>query len=78
MTRPKCEKIKYGLILGISVLPRLFSSVGGTLRVTRELKGSLESRLCWMVFWWGKHMKEHFTEVDTGERLRQPREGMFS
>ena len=24
-----------------------------------------------MVFCWGKHMKEHFAEVDTGERLRR-------
>ena len=25
-----------------------------------KLKGSLESQLCWMVFCWGKHMKECF------------------
>ena len=43
-----------------------------------KLKGSLESQLCWMVFFWGKHMKECFSEVDTGERLRQIREGMFN
>ena len=42
-----------------------------------KLKGSLESQLCWMVFCWGKHMKECFPEVDTGERLRQTREGTF-
>ena len=29
-------------------------------------KGSLESQLCWMVFYLGKHMKECFPEVDTG------------
>ena len=34
-----------------------------------RLKGSLESQLCWMVFCWGKHMKEYFPEVNTGERL---------
>jgi hypothetical protein len=34
-----------------------------------ELKGSLESQLCWMVFYWGKRMKECFTEADTGERM---------
>ena len=39
--------------------------------------GSLESRLCWMVFCWDKHMKEHFAEADTGERLRQTHEGTF-
>ena len=43
----------------------------------RKGKGSLvESQLCWMVFCWGKHMKEGFPEVDTGERLRQTPEGM--
>ena len=42
-----------------------------------KLKGSLESQLCWMVFCWGKHVKECFPEVDTGERLRQTCEGMF-
>jgi hypothetical protein len=26
-----------------------------------------------MVFCWGKHVKECFPEVDTGERLRQTR-----
>ena len=36
-----------------------------------KLKGSLESQLCWMVFCWGKHVKECFPEVDTGERLGQ-------
>ena len=30
-------------------------------------RGSLESQLCWMVFCLGKHMEEHFAEVDTGE-----------
>jgi hypothetical protein len=29
-------------------------------------------------FCWGKHTKERFPEVDTGERLRQTCEGMFS
>jgi len=38
-----------------------------------RLRSSLESRLCWMVFCWGKHVKECFPEVDTGERLRQTR-----
>ena len=32
-------------------------------------KGSLESQLCWIVFCWGKHVKEHFAEADTGERM---------
>ena len=36
-----------------------------------KLKGSLERQLCWMVFCWGKHVKECFPEVDTGERLGQ-------
>jgi hypothetical protein len=31
----------------------------------------------WMVFCWGKHMKECLAEVDTGERLRQTHEGRF-
>ena len=43
-----------------------------------KLKGSLESQLCWMVFCWGKHVKECFPEVDTGERLRQTREERFT
>jgi hypothetical protein len=30
-----------------------------------------------MVFCWGKHVKECFPEVDTGERLRQTPEGTF-
>jgi hypothetical protein len=34
-----------------------------------ELKGSLESQLCWMVLGWGRPMKECFPEVDTGERM---------
>jgi hypothetical protein len=42
-----------------------------------KLKGSLESQLCWMVFCWGKHMKECFSKVDTDERLRQTGEGTF-
>lgn len=45
-----------------------------------ELKGSLKSQLYWMVFCftWGKHVKEHFAEADTGERLRQTRLEGFS
>jgi hypothetical protein len=31
-----------------------------------KLKGSLESQLCWKVFYWGKHVKECFPEVDPG------------
>jgi hypothetical protein len=31
----------------------------------------------WMVFCWGKHVKECFPEVDTGERIRQTHEGTF-
>jgi hypothetical protein len=42
-----------------------------------KLQGSLESRLCQMVFCCGKHVKERFPEVDTGERLRQTHEGTF-
>ena len=42
-----------------------------------KLKGSLESQLCWMLFCWGKHVKECFLKVDTGERLRQTCEGTF-
>jgi hypothetical protein len=42
-----------------------------------RLKGSLESQLCWMVFGWAKYVKGRFPEVDTGERLRQTREGTF-
>jgi len=42
-----------------------------------KLKGSLERRLCWMVFCWGKHVKECFPEVHTGESQRQTHEGMF-
>jgi hypothetical protein len=34
--------------------------------------------LCWMVLCWGKHVKECFPEVDTGEWLWQTGEGMFS
>jgi hypothetical protein len=30
-----------------------------------------------MAFCWGKHMKEHFAEADTGERVRQTHEEMF-
>jgi hypothetical protein len=43
-----------------------------------KLKGSLESQLCGMLFCWGKHMKKHLAEVDTGERLRQTHEGTFN
>jgi hypothetical protein len=39
-----------------------------------KLKGSLETQLWWIVFYWGKHMKERFPEVDTCERLRQTHE----
>ena len=35
-------------------------------------------KIGWMVFCWGKLMKEHLVEVDTGERLRQTPEGRFS
>jgi hypothetical protein len=34
------------------------------------------SEVGWMVFCYGKHMKECLAEADTGERLRQTREGM--
>jgi hypothetical protein len=30
-----------------------------------------------MVFCWGKQVKEHFAEVETGKRLRQTPEGTF-
>jgi hypothetical protein len=30
---------------------------------------SLESRLCQMMFCWGRHMKECFPEADTGDRM---------
>jgi hypothetical protein len=40
-----------------------------------KLNGSLESKLCWKVFFWGKHMRQCFPEEDTGERLRQTHEG---
>jgi hypothetical protein len=40
------------------------------------LRGSLEYR--WEGVLLDKHEKECFPEVDTGERLRQTREGMFS
>ena len=40
-------------------------------------KGSLESQLYWVEFCWGKHTKECFSEVDTGERLKQTHEGTF-
>jgi hypothetical protein len=30
---------------------------------------SLESQLCWMVFYWGQQVKECFPEADTGVRL---------
>jgi hypothetical protein len=30
-----------------------------------------------MVFGWGKHVKEHLAEVDTGERQKQTHEGTF-
>ena len=42
-----------------------------------KVKVSLESQLCWMVTCWDKQVKEHFAEVDIGERLRQTREGRF-
>jgi hypothetical protein len=42
-----------------------------------EVESSLENQLCWIMFCWGKHMKECFPEVDTGERLRQTCEGTF-
>jgi hypothetical protein len=31
-----------------------------------------------MVFCWGKYVKEHLAEVDTGERLMQTHKGMFN
>jgi hypothetical protein len=31
-----------------------------------KLKGALESQLCWMVFCWGKQVKERFLKVDPG------------
>jgi len=34
-----------------------------------KLMGSLESQLCWTVFCWGKHTKEHFTEADTDKMM---------
>ena len=40
------------------------------LSVKWKLKGSLESQLCWTVFCWGKHVKDCFSEVDTGEKTR--------
>jgi hypothetical protein len=43
--------------------------MSGNLKVLWEVS--------WMVFCCGKHVKEHLPEVDTGERLRQTREGKF-
>jgi len=34
-----------------------------------KFKGCLESQLCWVVFCWGKHVKECFLEADTGKRM---------
>ena len=42
-----------------------------------KLKVALESQLCWMLFYWGEHVKDYFHEMDRGERLRQACEGMF-
>lgn len=46
-----------------------------SLGQTWKLKSSLESWLGGVLL--GKHMKELFIRVDTGERLRQTREGTF-
>jgi hypothetical protein len=50
---------------------------GHMYKVKWKLRVSLESQLCWMVFCWGKHMKECFPELDTDETLRQTCKGMF-
>jgi len=34
-----------------------------------KLKDSLESRLCWVEFCWGKQVKKCFAEADTGQRM---------
>lgn len=35
----------------------------------REVMVSLESQLCWMVFCWGRHVKDYFPEADRGEGM---------
>ena len=42
-----------------------------------KLKDFLEIQLYWMVFCWGKHVKECFPAVYTGKGLRQSREWTF-
>jgi hypothetical protein len=39
-----------------------------------KLKGSLESQLCWIVFCWGKHVKEYFWHRWKDVLLKQARE----
>ena len=43
-----------------------------------KLQEFFEKSVCWMVFCWGKHMKECFPEEDTDGGLRQTHEGTFS
>ena len=69
------EELESGDFKDTRTLHRLFLLNPG---LQWKLKGSLESQLRWMMFCWGKHVKEWFPEVDTGERLRPTHEGMFS
>ena len=41
----------------------------GYISMKGKLRVSLEGQLCWMVFFWGRHMKECFPEANTGERM---------
>lgn len=53
-----------GALLGIK--PRTLGMLDSTL-LKWKLKGSLESQLYWMLFCWGRQVKEHFTEAGPGE-----------
>lgn len=48
---------------------RFFKCYKGKRRVKWKLQSSLESQLCWMMFYWGKRVREHFTNVGTDKRL---------
>ena len=54
--------------------------IKGTVSVSKKNKrmrsGNLRLlwKVSWMVFCWGKHVKERLAQVDTGERLRQTHE----
>jgi hypothetical protein len=80
MPRPGSDLVKnFSAYVHIGCLPRLMHGgqhhfvmayvASHSRPVKWKLKDSLESQLCWMVFFWDKHVQDSFPEAVTSERM---------